>query len=166
MLLFGNIANDEILNFDGGLCFMLSQFAMVANPCADFSRALTWICEIALHYNANKWGPLVTAAYISSGSQLRPTETGYPTHAYFSNKFDAGYILALHLENIRPHNFPLMTPSVPVNSSSNWRWSSANAIADLFFHQCCWTLSSFGVGCTAVANALNLRFLLRLVPDR
>ena len=46
LLLYGIISNGEILKFDGGLCFMLSHLTMVEKPCADFFRALTWICEI------------------------------------------------------------------------------------------------------------------------
>ena len=56
-----------------------------------------------------------------------------------------------------------MNTSGTVNSSSNHCWSSVNAVADLFYHQCRGTLSRFGVGCTAAANALDSHFLLRLV---
>ena len=58
----------------------------------------------------------------------------------------------------RPRNFLSMTPSGPDNSLVNHRWLSANAIADLFFHQCRRTLSRFGVGCTSADHALELRF--------
>ena len=98
---------------------MSSHLTMVANPCATFSRASTWICEISSSSNADEWGTLVTAASISSGVQLLLTETGHPTRAYCSNKFAAGCRLPLHIGNTRPRNFPLMTPSGPVNSSSN-----------------------------------------------
>ena len=145
---------------------MSSHLTMVANPCADFSRASTWICEIASSSNSYEWGILFTAASISYGVQSRPTKTGHPTHVYCSNKFAAGCRLAFHLGNTIPCNFPLMTPSGPVNSSSNRRRSSSNAVADLFFHQCCVMLSRFGFGCTAAANALNSRFFLRLAPGQ
>ena len=59
-----------------------------------------------------------------------------------------------------------MTTSGPVNSSSNCRQSSANAVADLFSHQCHGTLSCFGVGYTAAAKAIDLRFFVRLALDR
>ena len=127
---------------------------------------MSLVCVGTMSSNDDKWGPLVTASSISYGVQSRPTETRHPTCAYCSNKFAAGCRLALHLGNMRPRNFPSMTPSGPVNSSSNLRWSSANAVADLFFHQCCRTLSRFGVGCTAGASALGLHFFLRLVPDQ
>ena len=58
-----------------------------------------------------------------------------------------------------------MTPFVPVNSSSNWCRSSANAVANLFYHQSCGTLSRFGVGFTVAAYSFDSRFLLRLRPD-
>ena len=53
LLLCSIITNSEIFKFDGGFCFMSSHLTMVSNPCADFSRALTWICEIASSSNAN-----------------------------------------------------------------------------------------------------------------
>ena len=93
---------------------------------------------------------------------MRPTKTGHPTRSYCSNKFVAGCRLTLHIGNAIPRNYPYMTPYVPVNSSNNSRRSSANAFDDLFSHQCRGTLSRFGVVCTASANALDSRFLLRL----
>ena len=90
LLLCGIIANGEIFKFYGGLCFMLSHLTMVANPCANFPHASTWISAIASSYNANEWGTLVTAASISSEVQSRPTETGHTTCAYCSNKFPPG----------------------------------------------------------------------------
>ena len=139
---------------------MSSNLTMVVNPCAAFPHASNWICEIASSSNADEWGTLFTDASILSGVQSRPTETGHPARAYCSNKFAAGCRLTLHLENTRPRNFPSMTPPGPFKSSSNRRWSSANAVADLFSHQYRGTLSRFGVVCTAAANALNLRFFL------
>ena len=136
LLLCRIIANGENFKFYGGLYFMSYHLTMVANPCAAFYRDLTWICEIASSYNADKWGPLVTAAYKSSGAQSRPTETRRPTRAYCSNKFAAGCCLALRLVNTRPRKFPSMNPYGPVNSLSNRRWSSANAVSNLFSHQC------------------------------
>ena len=59
-----------------------------------------------------------------------------------------------------------MTPSGPVNFSNNQRRSLANAVSDMFFHQCCGTLYCFGGGCIAAANALVLLFLPRLAPDQ
>ena len=103
-------------------------------------------------------GPLVTAASISYGVQSRPTKTGHLTRAYCSNKFSALCRLVLYLENTRPRNFPWITPSGPVKSSSNRRRSSANSVTDQFFHQCRETLSRFGVGCTAAVNVLDSRF--------
>ena len=79
---------------------------MVANPWADFSRDSTRICEIASSSNADEWGPLVTAASVSSGIQLSPTESGNPARAYCSNKFAAGCCLALHLGKTIPRKFP------------------------------------------------------------
>ena len=137
---------------------MSSHLTMIANPCAAFSRASTCIFEIASSSNADEWGTLVTAAPITSGFQSRPTETGHPTRAYCIKTFAAGCHLTLHLGNTRPHNFPSMTPSGTVKSPSNCRRSSANAVADLFLHQCRGTLYFFGAGCTATANALNSRF--------
>ena len=128
---------------------MSSHLSTVAIPCDAFSCASTWVFEISSSYNADEWGPLVTAASISSGGQLRPTETRHPTRVYRSNKFASGCCLALHIENTIPRNFPSMTPPVPVNPSNNFRQSSSNAVSDLFSHQCCGTLSQFGVGCTA-----------------
>ena len=145
---------------------MSSHLTMVANPCDAFYHGLTWICEIESSSNVDDWGPLVTAASISSGVQSRPTETGHTTRAYCSNKFSARYRLTLHLGNMRPHNFSSMNPSGPVNSSSNRLWSSANAFADPSFHQCCGTLSRFGVVCTASANALDSRCFLWFAPGR
>ena len=75
------------------------------------------------------------------------------------------YISHRHRDT-RPRNFSSMTPSGPVNSSSNRRRSSANAVSDLFSQQCCGTLSRFGVGCTAAVNALDSRFFLWLAPGR
>ena len=144
---------------------MSSHPTMVANCCPAFSRASTWICEIASSSNADEWGPLVTADSISSGFHSRPNDTRHPTRAYCSNRFSAGCRLALHLGNIKPRNCPSMNPSGPVNSSSNRRQSSSNIVADLFFHQCSGTLSRFCVGCTAAANALDSRFLLCLALD-
>ena len=145
---------------------MSSHRTMVANPCAAFSRALTWICEIESSSNADEWGKLVTADSISSEVQSCPTKTGHLTRAYCSNKLAAGCRLALNLGNLRPRNFPLMNPYGPVNYLSNRRQSSANAIADLFTNQCHGTLSRFGVGCTAAANTLDLRFFLRFAPGQ
>ena len=82
LLLCGIIANGENFKFDSGFYFMSSHLTMVANPCAAFSRASNWICEIVLSSNANEWGPLVTAVSISSGVQSLPTNTGHPTCAY------------------------------------------------------------------------------------
>ena len=137
---------------------MLSHRIMFANPFADFPCASTYIFEIALSSNTDEWGTLVTAAPISSGVQSRPTKTGHPTRAYFSNKFATGCRLALHLGNTRRRNFPDMTPSLPVYSLSNRHWSSTNAVAELFSHQYCRTLSRLSVGCTAAANTLDSRF--------
>ena len=134
LLLCGIISNGEVFKFCVGFCFLLSHLTVFANPCADFPCASTWICEIASSFNADEWGPLVTDAYISSGVQSRPTDTRHPARTYCSNKFAARCRLALHIRKTRPRNFPRMTPSDPVNSSSNRRWSSANALADLFFH--------------------------------
>ena len=86
---------------------------MVANRCADFTRASNWICEIASSSNYDQCGPLATSASIYSGVQFRTTETGHPTSAYFSNKFRAWCCFALHLGNTRPHNFPSMATSGP-----------------------------------------------------
>ena len=144
---------------------MSSHLTMVAKYCAAFTHASTWICEIASYSNADEWGPLITAAYISSGVQLRPTETGHPTHAYCSNKFSTRCQLALHLGNTRPRNFLSLTKSSPVNSSSNLSWSLENTVDHLYFHQCHGTLSCFNVGCTATANSLDSHFLLRLALD-
>ena len=58
-----------------------------------------------------------------------------------------------------------MNPYGRVNSSSNHCRSSSNAVAYLFYHQCCGTLSLFGVDCTAAANALDSRFFLQLALD-
>ena len=138
---------------------MSSHLTIVANPCAAFPRASTWICEIASFSNADEWGLLVTAAFILYVVQSRPTKTRHPTRAYCSKKISAGYHLALYLRNTRPRNFPSMTPSRPVNSSRTCCRSSYNAAADLFSHQFSGTLSRFGVGCTAAANALDSRFL-------
>ena len=113
----------------------------------------------------DEWGPLVLAASISSGVQSCPTDTGHLTRAYLSNKYSAGCRLTLHIANTRPCKFPSMTPSGRVNFFSNHRWSSSNAVSDLFSHQCHRTLSRFGVGCTAAANMLDSQFLLRLAPD-
>ena len=137
---------------------MSSHLTMVTNPCSDFSCASTWIFEIASSSNDDEWGILVTDAFISYGVQSRLTKIGHPNRAYCSNKFASGCCLALHLGNTRPCNFPLMNPYGPVNPSSNRRQSWANAVSDMFFHQCCGTLSRFVVGCTAAANALDLRF--------
>ena len=139
---------------------------MVAKPCADFYRASTWICEIETSSNADEWGPLVSTVSISSGFQSRPTETRHLTRSYCSNKFAAGCRLAFHLENMRPCNFPSMTPSGPVNSMINLYQSSSNAVPDLFFHQCRGRLYRFSVGCAVAANTLDLRFSLQLAPDR
>ena len=111
---------------------MLSYLTMVANPYAAFSRVLNWTFETTSSSNTDEWGTLVTAASISSGFQLRTTETGHPICAYCSNKFAAGCCLALYLGNTRPRNFLLMTPSGSVISSGNRRLSSSNAVADLF----------------------------------
>ena len=126
LLLCGIISNGEVFKFDGGFCFMPPHLTMVANTCAAFSH----FC--ASSYNADEWRPLVTDDSILSGVHLRPTETRHPNCAYGSNKFAAGCRLAIHLGNTIPRNFPSMTPSVPVNSSSNRRPSSSSAIADLF----------------------------------
>ena len=138
-----SISNGGIIKFYGGFYFISSHLTMVENPCADFSCALTWICAISYSSDPDEWRHLVTAASVSSGFQSRPTETWHPTRAYCSNKFSAGCCLALHLGNMRPRNFSYMTSSGPVNSSSNRRCSSVNAVADLFSHQCCGTLSRF-----------------------
>ena len=105
-------------------------------------------------------------AFSSSGFQLCPIETRHLTRGYTSNKFATGCRLALHLGNTIPRNFQSMTPSGPVISLSNRRRSSANAVDDLFSHQCCGTLSHFGVGCAATANTFKSLFLLRFTPDR
>ena len=145
---------------------MSSHLTIFSNPCADFSCALTCICEVESSSNADEFGTLVTAASISSGVLLHQTDTRHPTCAYCSIKFAAGCCLALYLENTRPHYFPSMTPSEPVNYSSNRRWSSANSVADLFFYKCLGMVSCFSVGCTVAAAPLKLRFLLRLDPGR
>ena len=164
LLVCGIIVNGENLNFYVGLCFMSSRLTMVANPCANVSRASTWICEIASYSNVDEWGRLVTSASILSGDQSHPTETRHPTCTYCGNKFATECFLALHLGNTRPCNFPSMTPSGPVNYLSNLCRSSVNAVADLFFHQCCKTLSPFGVGCAAATNTLDLCFVIWLAP--
>ena len=145
---------------------MSSHLTIVSNPCDDFSCVLTWIIAISSYYNTEEWGTLVTAASTSFRLQLRPTNTRHPTRAYCSNKFSFGCCLALHLGNTRPCNFPLMTTSVTVNCSSNCHWSSTNTVDYLFFHQCRGTISLFGIGCTAAADALDSHFLLWLAPDR
>ena len=122
---------------------MSHHITMVEDTCADFSRSVTWIFEIASSSNADEWVPLFTAASISYGVQLHPTNTGLLTCAYCSNKFAARCRLALHLVNTIPSDFPVMTPSGPVNSLLNRRWSSSNAVSDLSFRQCRRTLSHF-----------------------
>ena len=112
---------------------MLSHPTIVENPCASFPRASTWICEIASSFNVDEWENLVISASISYGFQSRPTNNGHPTHAYCNNKFAARFCLDLHIGNAISPNFPSTTPSVPVNSLSNRRRSSANSVADLFF---------------------------------
>ena len=134
LLLCCIIANDENFKVDYGPCFMSSHHKIVANPCADFPRASTWISATASYYNAKKWGTFVTADSISSGVQSRPTETGHLTRAYCSNKLAARCWVALRILNKRPCKFPSMTPSGPVKSSSNRRRSSANAVAEMFFY--------------------------------
>ena len=95
---------------------------------------------------------------------MRPTETGHQTRAYCSNKFSARCRLALPLGNTIPRNFPSMTPSVPVNSSSNRRWSSSNYVADLFFHQCRITLSHFWCWLYSCRQRAGLAIFLRFAP--
>ena len=166
MFLWGIIANGEIFKFDGGFCCMSSHLTIVGKTCAAFYRDSTWICVIASYSNANDWGTLVTAASISSGVQSCPTETGHPTRAYCSNKFSSGWRLALHLGNTIPHNFPPMTSYRLVNSSSNHRRSSANAVAGMFIHQCRVTLSRFWCWLCSCRQRARLALFLRLAPDQ
>ena len=139
---------------------------MVANLSALFSNASTWIFEIASSTNSDEWEPLGTAASMSSGVQSLPTMTGHPICAYYSNKFAARCRLDLHLGNTRPRKFPSMTLYGTVNPSSNCRWSSYNAVADLFSDKCRRTLSCFGVFCTDSANVLDSRFFIWFAPDQ
>ena len=64
LLLCSIIANGEMFKFDSGFYFKSSQLTMVANLCANFSCASTWICEIVSSSNADEWEPLVTASSI------------------------------------------------------------------------------------------------------
>ena len=133
LLLCGIIYNGEIFKFDSGFFFMSSHLTIVTNPCAAFTIATTWICEIASCSKSDEWGTLVTPVSISSGVESRPTKIGHPTRAYYSNKFSAGCRLALHLGDKRPRHFQLMNTSSPVISLINHRWSSDNDVVHLFF---------------------------------
>ena len=64
LLLCGIIANSKIFNIDNGLYFILSLITMVADPCVNFYRALTWIFAILPYSNSKEWVTLVTAESI------------------------------------------------------------------------------------------------------